>query len=261
LLLLFLAGCSASGDPPLDGGAFADAAEVVEAGMQFDASTDASHVSDAAYADGGPIECPIGECDPRANSPCGSDAFCSLRTAVPSCEMTIGMGAEGSACRDVADCEEGLACFDTGAGGVCGRPCCPSGIESCPGGQACTGAGYLIDGTSSLWWRCVEPRSCDLWADDACAPGDACYVVSEMGDTECLRAGEGTVGASCALQNDCAPGHVCTGATPERRSCRLLCRLSAGASACPIDEGNCQAYPHTPEGSGICTPAARTPAP
>jgi hypothetical protein len=171
------------------------------------------------------------------------------------------MGMEGSACRDVADCGEGLACFDTGAGGVCGRPCCPSGIESCPGGQTCTGAGVLIDTTTTLWWRCVEPRSCDLWEEGACAPGDACYVVSEMGDTECLRAGDGTVGASCSAQNDCAAGHVCTGATPERRSCRLLCRLSAGASACPIDEGNCQAYPHTPEGSGICTPMARTPAP
>jgi hypothetical protein len=257
LLILGLAGCGSDSAAPEDAGYVVDAV-VVEAGIQFDASVDGAGFADASGADGGgALMCPIGECDPRADTPCGTGEFCTLQSAFPSCVDMIGAGAEGEPCRAVSDCAEGLACFDLGTGGECGRPCCPDELDSCPGGHSCTGAGMLIDGTASSWWRCVEPRTCDLWEPGACAPGDACYVVSETGDTECLRAGTGTVGATCAAQNDCAAGHVCTGGTPERQSCRRLCRLSAGASACPADEGYCQAYPHTPKGSGICTPETR----
>ena len=83
--------------------------------------------------------------------------------------------------------------------------------------------------------------------------GEGCYIVSPEGDTDCLRGGAGESGAACVEQNDCAAGYHCGGVTD--LTCARICEIGAtsGEGACPPTEGNCQAYPYSPDGSGVCT--------
>jgi hypothetical protein len=250
-----LAACAAdSAAPVVDGGIPRDAL-VVEAGPQPDSGADASTVLDAEPV---PVMCPVSECDPRMAEDCGEDP-CVLGGAggaVPMCvEGMLGDAGEGESCELVTDCADGLACFAAGAAGVCARPCCPDGIETCAGGQRCVGSGVLVGDVVTAWWRCVEPRPCDLLATEGsgCSLGEACYIVSDKGDTDCMRAGEAGPGDACAAPNDCAAGLFC-GA---RGSCERICRLAAGTDACPAGQ-YCSMYRHTPDGAGLCTPEAMT---
>ena len=87
-------------------------------------------------------------------------------------------------------------------------------------------------------------------ADDACEPGESCYIVSSRGDTDCREAGEADVGEDCEAPNDCAAGLTCSGFFEQ--ACVRICALEVEGS-CPADEGTCVAYAQSPEGTGLCT--------
>lgn len=207
-------------------------------------------------SDGAVPGCPVVDCDPTASSACGVDAgVCVLRTTAPAtCESRVdARGHEGDACRTAGDCLDTLGCFAiAGGGGRCMRVCCPAADGICGPVARCGGPAVLVSGDTSVWGRCVPPRSCDVLTGLSCDPGEGCYVVSERGDTDCRAAGTGAAGDGCAQPNDCAPGFVCTGLGSSR--CVRICGLGdAGTPACGAAEGLCQAYPYSPPGTGVCT--------
>ena len=252
-------GCGdATKDSAGDGGLRGDAT-IVEAGPQPDASIDAFAVSDGGrVADATVVTCHPGECDlQRPEESCGGTGSCQVGPEGPVCTEDTGSVEDGGFCVESSDCAEGLTCFWSDMReGVCARPCCP-GSTGCALGQECVGAGVLTDGADSGWWRCAPPRSCELFEPDACSPGEGCYIVSESGDTDCRRAGQGGVGDACAAQNDCAPGLFCGGVSGS--TCVRICRLRANSPDCPDREGECVAYPHTPDRAGLCTPDSAEP--
>jgi len=237
--------------PPVDSGV-TDSTTIVDGG-DMDTSPMADSGSDSMGPDATLPTC-SGDCDPRGMAECGADAgVCALAAATPSCEMTVGTKAAGASCEVATDCLPGLACFAHRGGGVCAEVCCPTD-GACGDDQRCTGTGILVDGIETDWWSCVGTRVCDvLDPADMCERGEGCYIVSPEGDTDCLRGGAGESGAACVEQNDCAAGYHCGGVTD--LTCARICEIGAtsGEGACPPTEGNCQAYPYSPDGSGVCT--------
>ncbi len=255
VLALWAAACGGDdghGDASVDTGTM-DGTTIVDGG-RTDSGTPGDAGLDSAVPDAAPPSC-TGDCDPREGAPCGDAGVCALVADAPMCAEALGTKAAGATCEAVSDCLPGLACFMRAGGGVCADVCCPSdGV--CPGDQHCTGAGILVDGTETEWWSCVGLRTCDvLRPAEACERGEGCYIVSTEGDTDCLRAGAGEAGADCVDQNDCASGYFCAGVTVG--TCARICEIGAtsGPRACPDGEGNCQAYPYSPEGTGVCTRA------
>lgn len=252
--LLSIAACDALEHHEPDGAWTLDAALVDGSGL-LDGGTaageggvsrgDASAASDAGAASA----CGISMCDPR--SPDCPDGRCVLWGAVASCEEAAGSYASDAPCETVTECAPGLACFQSDAGGVCGRVCCPSDELACTGDAVCGGGGVLVDGTETSWGRCLPPRSCDvLRPAEVCAPREGCYILDTSGRAECRVAGTAGAGEACAAQSDCQAGFFCGGITPNQ-TCVRICRLGAGD--CPSDEGRCVAQAHSPAGSGFCT--------
>lgn len=206
---------------------------------------------DAAIDSGSPLDCP-GMCDPRAGR-CGAVRACVLIDEEPTCLPTGGMKARGETCTEVDQCATGLACFQTALGASCEPICCPEGPETCGEGLACRGSGVLVDGTDTVWARCLAPEPCDVLDSAAsCAPGEGCYIVTPEADTECRYAGLADVGESCAEQNDCVAGLFCAGLIEP--TCVRICGLgSDGRPVCPGTEGDCVAHAQSPDGSGLCT--------
>ena len=258
LLVLCGLGCGdATGNA--DGDAGLRDATIVEAGPQPDALVDALAVADGGRVDDAAVvTCRPGDCDPtRTEDNCGGSGACRVGPDGPACSTDVGSIEDGGFCLESSDCAAGLTCFRVNATeGICSRPCCP-GSAVCALGQECVGAGVLDDGSDSGWWRCSPPRSCDLLDAESCAPGEGCYIVSESGETDCRRSGEGDVGEACDSQNDCAPGLFCGGLTGT--TCVRICRIRANSPDCSAAEGECVAYPHTPAGSGLCTPDTAEP--
>ena len=250
-------GCGGAGDdaPPfLDGGPVRDAT-IVDGGAALDAApADAAPADAGGRRDAGGPACPHTECNPLGDG-CDEPASCRLVSGGTMCvEPQAEPVDEGGACAASEDCAPGLTCFRRGDGGVCGQPCCPGMDDSCTGERTCHGPGVLADGSETDWWSCVEPRSCRPLEPAAdCEPGEACYIVSREGDTDCRRAGDGETGDACLEQNDCGPGFFCAGLTTP--TCVRICSLGdAGTAAtCPTSEGNCRAYSHSPPGTGLCT--------
>ncbi|HJL47456.1 MAG TPA: hypothetical protein RMG45_16505, partial [Polyangiaceae bacterium LLY-WYZ-15_(1-7)] len=170
----------------------------------------------------------------------------------PMCVPMGGRIGEGEPCERTDQCMVGLACFRKREGGVCGRICCPASGAACDPEEEerCGGPGVLIDGSETEFGECLPPRACDVLADDACEPGESCYIVSSRGDTDCREAGEADVGEDCEAPNDCAAGLTCSGFFEQ--ACVRICALEVEGS-CPADEGTCVAYAQSPEGTGLCT--------
>jgi hypothetical protein len=209
-----------------------------------------------APPEGGHVDMRVRDGGMAASGACGVDAgLCALRTSAPAtCESRVdARGHEGDACRTASDCLDMLGCFAiAGGGGRCMRVCCPSADGICGPVAHCGGPAVLVSGDTSVWGRCVPPRSCDVLTGLSCDPGEGCYIVSDRADTDCRAAGAGAAGAACSQPNDCAPGFVCTGLGTSR--CVRMCGLGdAGTPACSSHEGVCQAYPYSPPGTGVCT--------
>jgi len=238
-----------------------------DGGVRGDASApwaDASGYWDGgAFADAAPLDSALGPvelcqmasgCDPTSAVSCPEAESCVLSGAGAASCGAAGAATDGSPCAASSDCAGGLACFRRGEGGACARVCCPGHEGVCgDDGTACTGTGVLVDGTDSTWAHCALPRACNVLApEEACEIGEGCYIVSATGGTDCQRAGTRGVGDLCVEQNDCAPGLSCNGIT--RRECARICALGdAEGPMCAPGEGECRAYSHSPDGTGICT--------
>jgi hypothetical protein len=255
-----LAGCSGGSPGSRDAGSPRDATIVDSTIVPSDATVDAHGSLDGGPVnDAGPSACG-GACDPRVHDACGAAMACRLGPGGPSCVPTATTAdagppaIEGGACTSGADCESGLACYATGTGtGTCGRPCCGTRMD-CASSERCRGDGMLVDGTVTAWGECLPPLYCDLMHPMAtCAAREGCYIVDEVGTTECLSAGSAVAGAACAGASDCVPGNVCAGLTI--RTCVPICFLGSTEPhmGCATTE-HCEAQAYSPAGTGICVP-------
>ncbi|MFO0682758.1 MAG: hypothetical protein U0234_11930 [Sandaracinus sp.] len=251
-------GCSGTSPSSVDA-ALARDASVVDSTLASDsgATWDAPS-ADASAEDAGAAFCG-GACDPSdARSCAGSSQVCRVDAQGARCVdlADAGTAGLGAACSAQADCDPGLACFAqaTGAPGQCLEPCCAAGAP-CGPAQRCRGTAMLADGTTSPWHACLAPMTCDLaGVEHPCGMGEACYVVDDVGATECLIAGSAAPGQPCTIPSDCAPGSVCTGLTA--RTCVRVCFLASIEPRQGCDDGQrCQAQAYSPPGTGICTPA------
>lgn len=216
------------------------------------ASWDGSNLGDAE-----PIVCPTEACDPDSQD-C-AEGTCTLKDDATVCVPATGTVQEGQSCSGSAQCDVGLACFQTSAGNRCQRICCPGDDSFCAEDEKCGGSGQLVEGSAQLAWGYCTPvrQDCDVFDYQAtCELGEACYVVSPEGDTACLRAGTATVGDSCgykgqAIQNVCAPTLVCLAG----KTCQRLCGLEVDTEhTCGPEEGDCVLSGFTPQDVGLCLP-------
>jgi len=220
-------GSSGSGPVP-------DAGPLPDGGITFfdaspgDAGPDAGGVD--AGTDAGLASCG-GPCDPTDPSgACGGDS-CLLQAAVPACIASIGALGAGAPCTLVTDCAPGLACFQSGAGGICRAVCCPGGAEVCSSDERCGGLGILVDVSATQYRACLPRRPCTLPAGTGCQVGEACYFISSEGFTDCREEGTALVGEACSAPEDCAAGLSCLGAIAP--TCRVICD---DLSDCAVDE-------------------------
>ncbi|MBW2461625.1 MAG: hypothetical protein JRH11_08250 [Deltaproteobacteria bacterium] len=236
--------------PPMDSGV-RDSTTIVDGGDP-DTTVPMDAGADASPPDAAPATC-AGDCTPTDAATCGDAGVCTLSAALPMCLPEVGTKVAGATCESTLDCLPGLACFARGAEAICAQVCCPSdAVEACPSPETCTGSGVLVDDSITGWWSCVGVRSCDvLDPAEVCEADEGCYIVSPDADTNCLRAGPQEVGQPCARQNDCSSGLFCSAGGECLRICAI--GTTSGDGACPAAEGGCQAYPHSPDGSGICT--------
>lgn len=249
---LLAAACSDDGtDPPPTDSGVRDSTTIVDGGDP-DTSVPMDAGADAMLPDAAPPTC-SGDCVPSGDGGCGDGGVCTLSAAEPMCVVEVGTKVAGANCESTIDCLPGLGCFARGSEAICAHVCCPSDdIGTCPGIETCSGSGVLVDGTATDWWSCVGARSCDVLAQPSgCEADEGCYIVSPDAETNCLRAGTQEVAEPCARQNDCSPGLFCSAGG----ECLRICDIGAtsGDAVCPSAEGLCQAYPHSPDGSGVCT--------
>ena len=241
----------ASSGPSTDGDGGRRDATVVDASLDRDATAGPEAGADGAVdLDGFVPVCPTESCDPRDDSGCVGKQ-CVLSSEGTSClAHSADLRLEGFSCGEAGDCASGLVCFAEGDGGVCRAPCCGSG-DSCGPTRQCVPVARFPDDSPSRWGRCMPARACDvLAAEGACEPDEACYIVSESGETDCRALGAADVGGPCVVQEDCAGGLFC----PVSGTCVRICSLGdAGGPRCLADEGNCVAYSYTPRGTGVCT--------
>ncbi len=231
---------------PFDATVVVDSEFVPDAPMP-DAPSDASVAMDASGFDAA-MQCG-GDCRPDEGF-CGGVGRCVLWGATPMCTNEAGRLQAGSPCESPQQCADGLTCFRRAEGGVCGPVCCP-GADTCGDETACTGIGVLVDGTVTEYGECRPPRECALLTGATCEEGEACYVIRDRASF-CRPAGTATAGEGCVMPNDCAPGFSCVGAF--EGTCVRNCRLgSDGTDACPSEEGQCRAYPDSPDGTGLCS--------
>jgi hypothetical protein len=250
--VVVLVACSTTAPLDADMGAPRDAT-VVDSTLAADAIADAA--SDGGASDAGRV-CG-GSCDPLVTHACGAGMRCTFTHGTTLCAPATdaGLGRAGDPCQAEDACGPGLACFATmtGSPGQCVPVCCPW-ASSCSASQRCRGDGTLIDAQATAWGRCLPPLACDLaHPDRTCAAREGCYIVDQMGDTECLIAGNVPGGGACGAPSDCTPGYTCAGLTA--RTCVQICFLASTAphQGCGATS-HCEAQSYSPAGTGICVP-------
>ena len=265
LIVCLLAACGNTSPATTDAdvGPLVRDASVIDAVSVTDASSDAVTPPMPEAAPPLPMPtCDIGACDPREPG-CDGGMVCELRRGTTECSSEISTGlSEGENCFAPHDCAAGLICSigRTVEAGICRRPCCPLEDEGlCGEGRRC--AFPARDPATAIawsWGRCVPPRPCDPLAPErVCNVREACYIVAADGATDCMNRGWQAAGESCERQSDCDQGLYCARSGSRLGMCVRVCSLSDNRAACPIGEGSCVEYAHTPEGLGLCTLAAR----
>lgn len=259
--LCTLLGCSIGYDTlAIDGGVrdafFVDRAPVDATPDDATAGNDIGTGIDAGAADAGPPSmCPSLMCDPRSPRPCSAtpSSACLLKNDGPVCVSTVGHGREGDSCVLDGDCGSSLACFATRTGGRCARVCCAQDAFSCGAPPArCEAPSTLVGSGTSMWGRCVPaPRPCDVLAQDMCDPGEGCYIVSGIGETDCRPVGHIALGETCVNNNDCATELVCTGVGTKK--CAQICDMAVSTSCDSLPGTVCRTYAYSPAGTGVCT--------
>jgi len=150
--------------------------------------------------------------------------------------------AAGGCCTTRASCPGGRLALDTGCGSECG-PCngdddCAFGRGFCHTGRCtpCPGAGPCApcppgwvplqrNGCPSC--ECAPPSQCDILEPSTCPPPNRCYIGT--------RCSEACTSFDCCV-NVCSNAE-CIPVAPE--GCAAPCRVTAGCSACALEECQC----------------------
>lgn len=194
--------------------------------------------------------CGAGACTPTVNETCldpGAGVDCKLveeAGAVAGACVPPGSLLEGEPCVTSADCDQGLGCVSTVAGGVCRAYCCGD-PEACGAGTYCA-AEALADAPSRLIPACRPSDDCNLLGNgpSGCEDGLACTIVKSDGTTACVQPGSGEAGDACP----CAGGFVCSKLTD---TCLQLCATDGSGPPCAT--GTCMgAAMNLPPGVGLC---------
>lgn len=150
-------------------------------------------------------------CDPLADpeSECGAAMRCDLTSL--TCVAALGTGLEDDPCTTHDECSPSLIC----ASGRCRRLCDATAGEGCETEQICSDAAEPIPGL------CLA--ECEL-AFDACPlPGEACKRVVGAGGqvwAACVdNPGLALIGDPCVVDQECAPGYLCTAAAEHTLPC------------------------------------------
>lgn len=180
----------------------------------------------------------LGNCDPLANTGCGSGMKC---TALQQSDKTLALGcdkvgdkSEGKACTQTMsdgfqtadDCDEGLACFNIGdgAGATCHKFCAyGSSNPGCPDGELCSAK---ISGLPDGLAFCRQVTTCSPLEQTGCASGQACYFasVSPTGGV-CSKEGDKNPGDGCSSANECKSGGTCVSG-----KCAAFCSTESGGT-------------------------------
>ena len=192
-----------------------------------------------------------------ADAGVSKDLF-ACRPGSAQCSLA-GTGLAGDSCASDASCSAGHLCvqdntveIDSSSESVgrCRRVCC-SGVDACDASEACIGRKQANWGGSVP--VCEPIRNCQLSSSVSCANsqfgceqqecglGDTCSVVSEMGETSCIPAGQGRNNDACP----CQAGYFCSASS---NSCVPMCELSKDECG----DGKCQSVSNFPEGWGLC---------
>lgn len=137
-------------------------------------------------------------------------------------------GTDGVACQAGSDCAPGFECIEGEKGGVCKRYCC-LGWRSCVGHASQNGGPTFCDiQTAAATPRkvpvCMPLKKCKLLTDGECSEGETCAIVTEKGDSGCVRTGNAKVDEPCDEER-CGADLACIGSTGDRR-CYQLCRVT-----------------------------------
>lgn len=181
-------------------------------------------------------------CDPRAPASCGNGYTCALvcdqNSQPKSLCFSAGTANPGESCTDTTDCVPGSACFEFNACSTAAQPrktCrqfCNVDSDCGVGARSFCNTGVSCDQTSTSFRLCSRP--CDPTGDATvgCAAGLLCFIYSgEITDCACLdQSRVGTVGVSCAADENCQPGLMCVDRSGAK-SCQAICRLDVSSCA------------------------------
>ncbi len=211
-LSLSLVACGDDDSRPVDSGSGVDTGTpVLPDGGGTDTGTP---VPDGGGTDSGMTMtgmCPTGTCNLISNAGCdstmGEGCYWGGREMGPVC-APAGTAAQGAACDNVNDCQEGMTCDE----GTCRKICCGASDASCDPGDFCIG--FADDMGNLGFGACRTPSGCNALTQTGCPDGQGCYPIGGDGTTDCATPamGAGTMqGASCSFANGCVGGFFCLG--------------------------------------------------
>lgn len=145
----------------------------------------------------------------------------------PVCADVSTPGGDGASCTRGEDCAAGFDCIAGDKTMACRRYCCSG---TCKGQLSQSGGATFCDVQDLAEFTqkapvCMPLKRCMLLGTGECSADESCAVVTESGDTGCVRIGAQQVGASCD-EGHCAAKLTCLG-QPGSRKCYKLCKVSS----------------------------------
>jgi hypothetical protein len=172
----------------------------------------------------------------RVVAPSSTDCFTAAPGTPP---VAYSAGLDGTSCKEAADCAPGFDCVTTDkGGGVCRHYCCSR--STCDKQTAQNGSptfcdieelftGSTLDGGGQANAPkvpvpvCMPIKKCKLLMPGECTAQETCAIVTDKGDTGCVRTGPALEGQSCD-EEGCSAGLTCLGNAGDRR-CYKLCQV------------------------------------
>lgn len=193
-------------------------------------------------------ESPCKLVDPQCGCPNGK--ACSINAMGSRVCVAEGPAMWNNACGAGNQCQAGTVCLSTpGAPGTCYKFCASDADCQAPGGLCVIGVNDANMMQIPNLTLCSA--NCDPIANTGCSqvPGLKCTIGQEQAGqmrdfSECIAAGAGTQGASCAKEQDCAAGYACLttngGASYNcYKYCNVIAPACGGIMNCsPITDAN-----------------------
>lgn len=187
------------------------------------------------------------DCNPVTNTGCEAGENCSVGDAEDNlyCLPAGDIAPFGDCSDDPSACSRGL-CLGTETEATCMLFCDQN--SDCPDNRPCN-----IGLQGSDFTFCGDiPVSCNVLTQD-CPGGEACYIISQAGDTDCSPSNGKATGATCGFLNDCAAGNLCLGSGASG-TCTKVCDTAANPSTCPQGQ-TCQGLGIAGSTLGACAAA------